>query len=39
MEASSTRYNFGGTTPLKVHVKFYIPLHEGYIDANVLEKW
>jgi hypothetical protein len=35
-EASSSS---GHTTPFKVHVKFDIPLFEGLIDANVVDKW
>jgi hypothetical protein len=30
---------FGGTPPFKVQVNFDIPLFEGQIDANALEKW
>jgi hypothetical protein len=26
-------------TPFKVHVNFYIPLFEGLIDADVIDKW
>jgi hypothetical protein len=35
-EASSSR---GHATPFKVHVNFYIPLFEGLIDADVVDKW
>jgi hypothetical protein len=28
-----------GTLPFKLQVNFYIPLFEGQIDANALEKW
>ena len=28
-----------GTTPFKVHVNFDIPLFEGHIDADALDKW
>ena len=38
-EASSTSNHFGGVTPFKVQVNLYIPLFEGQIDANALEKW
>jgi hypothetical protein len=38
-EAPSTRNHFGGVTPFKVQVNFDIPLFEGQIDANALEKW
>jgi hypothetical protein len=36
---SSSRDHFGGTSPFKVQVNFYIPVFEGQIDANALEKW
>jgi hypothetical protein len=29
----------GHVTPFKVHVNFYIPLFEGLIDADVIDKW
>jgi hypothetical protein len=35
-EASSSS---GHATPFKVHVNFYIPLFEGMIDADVVDKW
>jgi hypothetical protein len=35
----SSRFHFGGTSPFKVQVNFYIPLFEGQIDAEALEKW
>jgi hypothetical protein len=38
-EASSTRIHFTSATPFKVQVNFDIPLFEGQIDANALEKW
>jgi hypothetical protein len=28
-----------GTTPFKVKIKFDIPLFEGHIDADDVEKW
>jgi hypothetical protein len=37
--ASSLRNHFGSTSPFKVQVNFYIPIFEGQIDANALEKW
>jgi hypothetical protein len=37
--ASSSRGHFGGTSPFKVQVNFYIPVFEGQIDADALEKW
>jgi hypothetical protein len=36
---SSSRGHFGGTSPFKVQFNFYIPIFEGQIDANALEKW
>jgi hypothetical protein len=39
MEAPSTSGHFGGVTPFKVQVKFYIPLFESQIDVYTLEKW
>jgi hypothetical protein len=29
----------GGATPLKVQINFDIPIFEGYIDADVVDKW
>jgi hypothetical protein len=29
----------GHATPFKVHVNFYIPVFEGLIDANFVDKW
>jgi hypothetical protein len=37
--ASSSRDHFGGTLPFKVQVNFDIPVFEGQIDAEALEKW
>jgi hypothetical protein len=37
--ASSSRDHFGGTSPFKVQVNFYIPIFEGQIDVDALEKW
>ena len=37
--ASSSSGHFGGTSAFKVQVSFYIPLFEGQIDAEALEKW
>jgi hypothetical protein len=36
---SSSRDHFGGTSPFKVQVNFDIPIFEGQIDADALEKW
>jgi hypothetical protein len=38
-EASSTSNHFASATPFKVQVNFDIPLFEGQIDADALEKW
>jgi hypothetical protein len=38
-DASSSSNHFGGTTPFKVQVNFDIPIFEGQIDADALEKW
>jgi hypothetical protein len=37
--ASSSSEHFGGTLPFKVQVNFDIPIFEGQIDANALDKW
>jgi hypothetical protein len=37
--ASSSSDHFGGTSPFKVQVNFDIPVFEGQIDAEALEKW
>jgi hypothetical protein len=37
--ASSSSSHFGGTFPFKVQVNFDIPVFEGQIDAEALEKW
>jgi hypothetical protein len=37
--ASSSSDHFGGTSPFKVQVNFYIPVFEGQIDAKSLDKW
>jgi hypothetical protein len=36
---SSSNDHFGGTSPFKVQVNFDIPIFEGQIDVNALEKW
>ena len=38
-DASTSSSHFGGTTPFKVQVNFDIPVFEGQIDADALEKW
>jgi hypothetical protein len=35
----SSSSHFGGTSPFKVQVNFDIPIFEGQIDADALEKW
>jgi hypothetical protein len=35
-DASSLR---GGTTPFKVQIKFDIPIFEGQIEKDVVDKW
>jgi hypothetical protein len=36
---SSSSDHFGGTSPFKVQFNFDIPIFEGQIDADALEKW
>jgi hypothetical protein len=36
---SSSSNHFGGTSAFKVQVNFYIPIFEGKIDVDALEKW
>jgi hypothetical protein len=37
--AYSSRNHFGGTSPFKVQINFDIPVFEGQIDVEALEKW
>ena len=37
--ASTSSSHSGGATPFKVHEKFDIPIFEGQIDANVVDRW
>jgi hypothetical protein len=37
--ASSSSGHFGGTSPFKVQVNFDIPIFEGQIDVDALDKW
>ena len=37
--ASSSNNYFGNTSLFKVHVNFDIPVFEGQIDVDALEKW
>jgi hypothetical protein len=39
IEASLTRSHFASVTPFKVQFNFDIPLFEGQIDGDALEKW
>jgi hypothetical protein len=34
-----TSSSSGGTTPFKVQINFDIPIFEGHIDTNVVDKW
>jgi hypothetical protein len=36
---SSSSNHFGGTYPFKVQVNFDIPVFEGHIDVEALDKW
>jgi hypothetical protein len=36
---SSSSDHFGATSPFKVQVNFDIPVFEGQIDADALDKW
>jgi hypothetical protein len=36
---SSSTSHFGDASPFKVQVNFDIPVFEGHIDADALEKW
>jgi hypothetical protein len=38
-DASSSSDHFRGTSPFKVQVNFDIPVFEGQIDADALDKW
>ena len=37
--ASASSSHSGGATPFKVQVNFNIPIFEGQIDADVVDKW
>jgi hypothetical protein len=39
IDMSSSSDHFGGTSPFKVQFNFYIPVFEGQIDEDALEKW
>ena len=36
---SASSSPFGGATPFKVQVNFDIPIFEGQIDADVVDRW
>ena len=38
-DASSSNRHSRGATPFKVQVNFDIPIYEGQINANVVNKW
>jgi hypothetical protein len=38
-DTSSSNNHFGRTSPFKVQVNFDIPVFEGHIDADALDKW
>ena len=38
-DASSSSSHSGGATPFKVQVNFNIPIFEGLIDADTVDKW
>ena len=38
-DRSTSKSYFGSVTPFKVQVNFDIPIFEGQIDANVIDKW
>ena len=37
--ASASNSHSGGATPFKIHVNFDIPMFEGQIDADVVDRW
>ena len=38
-DASSSESHSGGTAPSKVQVNFHIPIIEGQIDADTIDRW
>ena len=38
-DTSTSRSYSGSSTPFKVQVNFDIPIFEGWIDANTVDKW
>jgi hypothetical protein len=39
LPTSDTSSSNGGVTPYKVQINFNIPIFEGHIDVDVVEKW
>ena len=39
MPTGNASSSSGGTTPFKVQINFNIPIFEGQIDVNVIDKW
>ena len=37
--ASASSNHFGGATPFKVQVNFDIPIFDGQIDTNAVDRW
>ena len=37
--ASASNNHYGGATPFKVQVNFDIPIFEGQIDADIVDRW
>ena len=38
-DTSSSSNHSGGATPFRVQFNFYIPIFEGQIDADIVDKW
>ena len=38
-DASTSSSHSGGATPFKIQVKFDIPIFDGRIDADVIDRW
>ena len=38
-DASASSSNYGGATPFKVQVNFDIPIFDGQIDENSIDRW
>ena len=39
LPTGDTSSSSGGTAPFKVHLNFDIPIFEGQIDVDVVDKW